>query len=48
VTKTDPYNGEQAFQLLVQRVEGLISKENTNWSQYMDRPEDAKKNEAKS
>jgi len=26
-----PYDGENAFQLLVQRVEGLISKENTNW-----------------
>jgi len=27
-----PYDGENAFQLLVQRVEGLISKENTNWT----------------
>jgi len=27
-----PYDEENAFQLLVQRVEGLISKENTNWT----------------
>jgi len=27
-----PYDGENAFQVLVQRVEGLISKENTNWT----------------
>jgi hypothetical protein len=27
-----PYDGENAFQLLVQHVEGLISKENTNWT----------------
>ena len=40
LTNTDPYHVEQPFQLLVQRVEGLISKENTNWSQYMDRPDD--------
>ena len=39
LTGTDPYDSEHSFQLLVQRVEGLISKENTNWSQYMDRSE---------
>lgn len=43
LTRTDPYHGEQHFQLLVQRVEGLISKENTNWSLYMDRTEEAEK-----
>lgn len=34
-TKVEPYNDEHAFELLVQRVETLISKENTNWAQYM-------------
>ena len=31
-TKSSPYNNEDAFNRLVQRVEGLISKENTKWS----------------
>ena len=35
LTKTDPYNIETPFPLLVNRVETLISKENTNWSQSM-------------
>lgn len=43
LTRTDPYNVEQAFPLLVQRIEGLISKENTNWSQYMNKPEESEK-----
>ena len=30
--RTSPYDGENCFQLLVQRVEALISKENTNWT----------------
>ena len=34
LTKTEPYNGAQNFCLLVHRVESLISKENTAWSQY--------------
>lgn len=34
-TKTEPYDVENAFPLLVQRVETLISKENTNWAHYM-------------
>lgn len=34
LTKTEPYNIEEAFTLLVQRVESLISKENTSWLQY--------------
>lgn len=38
-TNTNPYHVRQPFQLLVQRVEGLISKENTSWSRYMDRSE---------
>ena len=38
-TRVEPYNGETAFALLVQRVETLVSKENTNWAQYMMKPE---------
>lgn len=35
-TKSEPYGGgEEAFNLLVQRVEALVSKENTNWGQYI-------------
>lgn len=33
-TKAEPYHKEAAFKLFVQRVEGLISKENSAWSQY--------------
>lgn len=43
LTKTDPYNIEEPFPLLVQRTETLISKENTNWSQYMTKPTKSKK-----
>ncbi|MEW8356126.1 MAG: DUF4231 domain-containing protein [Candidatus Thiodiazotropha sp.] len=32
LTKAPPYDGENAFALLVERVETLISKENTNWT----------------
>ncbi|MEQ9440882.1 MAG: DUF4231 domain-containing protein [Cyclobacteriaceae bacterium] len=35
LTTTEPYHEADAFNLLVQRVEGLISKENTQWSQSM-------------
>ena len=35
LTKADPYSNEEPFNLLVNRVETLISKENTNWAQYM-------------
>jgi hypothetical protein len=38
-TKTQPYDAEEAFALLVQRVEELISKEHTGWRQYTKRPE---------
>jgi hypothetical protein len=41
-TGVEPYNTEDAFRLLVQRVETLISKENTNWAQYMMNPEQGK------
>lgn len=34
-TKCAPYDNDDAFCRLVQRVEGLISKENTQWSRYV-------------
>lgn len=34
LTKTEPYDSENRFALFVQRVESLISKENSGWSQY--------------
>ncbi|GAB6906454.1 conserved hypothetical protein [Desulfosarcina cetonica] len=33
LTGADPYTAPEAFPLLVQRVENLLSKENRNWSQ---------------
>lgn len=33
LTRCDPYNIENSFCLLVERVESLISKENTKWAQ---------------
>jgi hypothetical protein len=38
-TGVEPYGGDEGFQILVQRVETLISKENTNWAQYIMRPD---------
>lgn len=35
LTGASPYDEEEPFMLLVERVEGLISKENTNWQSYM-------------
>ncbi len=40
-TKCSPYNGEDAFSRLVQRVEGLISKENSQWSRYAEKAKNA-------
>lgn len=34
LTGTDPYKGPEAFALLVQRVEALISKEHSSWTGY--------------
>ncbi len=34
LTKAEPYNTKSYFAIFVQRVENLISKENSNWSQY--------------
>ena len=33
LTGTEPYNTDDRFFILVQRVETLVSKENTNWAQ---------------
>jgi hypothetical protein len=38
LTQTQPYEKEDAFHLLVQRVEALLSKENTEWLQAMVKP----------
>jgi hypothetical protein len=38
LTGSDPYHGENAFNVLVQQVEMLISKENSNWSQQIRNP----------
>lgn len=43
LTKTEPYNTDDPFALLVNRVEALISKENTNWAQYMKKVAKGKK-----
>ena len=34
LTKAEPYHDEEPFRLFVKRVESLISKENSAWSQY--------------
>jgi len=34
LTKAEPYHEEGPFQFFVQRVESMISKENSAWSQY--------------
>ena len=38
LTQTEPYDKDDAFHLLVQRVEALLSKENTDWTQSMMKP----------
>ena len=42
VTKTEPYDGEDAFPILVQRMENLVSKENVTWAQYLMKPDKGK------
>jgi len=34
LTGCSPYNGEESFRKFVERVEGLISKENSQWSRF--------------
>lgn len=36
LTRIAPYDNERAFALLVEQVEGLISKENTEWSRKLE------------
>ena len=38
LTQTEPYDKDDAFHLLVQRVEALLSNENTEWTQSMMKP----------
>ena len=35
LTNTEPYNQSDSFSILVKRIESQISKENSNWAQYM-------------
>lgn len=44
LTKSSPYDTEEAFQALVQTVEALISKENSNWNNYIKKIEKEKNN----
>src|SRR2546430_12533494 len=44
LTQTEPYDKDDAFHLLVQRVEALLSKENTDWAQSMTKPPKAENN----
>lgn len=46
LTGVEPYNGSGSFNFLVQRVEGLISKENAAWAKAAQEKSD-KKEEAK-
>ncbi|HEY3129303.1 MAG TPA: DUF4231 domain-containing protein, partial [Acidobacteriota bacterium] len=43
LTQTEPYDKNDAFHLLVQRVEALLSKENTGWIQSMAKPPEGEK-----
>lgn len=42
-TKTGPYSGDDAFSLLVERVEALVSQENTMWQQRLKTQKDEKR-----
>jgi hypothetical protein len=44
LTKTEPYNIVEPFALFVQRIESLISTENTKWSQLIKSPKKEKEN----
>jgi hypothetical protein len=44
LTKTEPYNVDNPFALFVQRVESLVSSENTRWSQLIRAPKKEKRN----
>lgn len=36
LTQAAPYDGEDAYPLFVERIESLLSKENTNWSKLIE------------
>ena len=38
LAQTEPYDKDDAFDLLVQRVEALLSNKNTDWAQSMMNP----------
>jgi len=44
LTQTEPYNVDNPFPLFVQRVESLVSTENTKWSQLIRAPKKERKN----
>jgi len=44
LTQTEPYNIDNPFPLFVQRVESLVSTENTKWSQLIREPKKEGKN----
>ena len=41
-TRVEPYNGAEPFTLLVQRVETVISEENREWSQFINKTREEK------
>jgi len=45
MTNVTPYDGENPFSLFVQRIESLISRENTSWGQLMANAANTKKPE---
>jgi len=45
LTKTAPYDKDNAFSLLVESTEGLISKENSNWVSYVKEKAKGKSND---
>ena len=48
LTRAEPYHEDQPFSLFVQRVESMISKENSAWSQYTQASLEKNKTEADS
>ncbi len=44
ITKSEPYDGEDAFHMLVETVESLISKEHSKWSEFTKKVEKVKRN----
>ena len=45
LTRTDPYIEKNAFNLLVQRIEALLAKENSSWVEVMKKTEGQKEKE---